>query len=196
MHGRSLILAGTMLACAAILAWTVRASLESSRATYETQLSQLAAMQEDARVISSLRTAPKRATDRQLPHDELVAEIEEACSRSSMPATALASIWPESPRRLQRSDYQELPTRVSLERVSLQQLTAFAYHLQALDSSLTVNQVRLTARKNESAIWDAELTVAYLLYAPRRAAAGHHSPAGSRSPDHQTGNNEEGTSDA
>jgi len=175
------------LVVAAGVFWHQRACLESSRATYETKLKQLDAMQSDARRIEVLRTAPRQATDRQLPHDRLAKEIEEACLRAEIPLKQLASLWPDSPMRLQQSDYKKLATRVSFEDLGLRPLVAFVYHLQAIDASLTIDGIHLSAPKHESPVWNAELTVSYLLYAPRGAAASRTASRGLDLPNQQRG---------
>jgi hypothetical protein len=155
-----------LLILSGMIAWQQHAALASAQSTYLTKQAQVASMQADARQLGWLRTAPQRATDRRLPHEQLAAEIEEACKRASIPAGALVSIWPESPKRLAHSDYQELTTRLGLEQVSLQQIVAFAYHLQSIDSSLNLAEIRLTSQKGEDTSWDVELCISYLLFAP------------------------------
>lgn len=157
---------GVLLVTTVLVAWSQRSALESARSTYQTKRTQLVSMQADARRLEYLRTAPQRATDRRLPHEQLAAEIEEACQRAAIPTQALASIWPDAPRRLPQSDYQELSTRLSFEQVNLQQMAAFVHHLQTIDPSLSLAEFRLTGRRGDTAGWDVELSISYLVFAP------------------------------
>lgn len=164
----SILIVTVALAASSLFAWQQRSRLESARSTYDTQFTRLGSLQADADRLVWLRNAPQRATDRRVPHDQLVAEIEQACDRASLQKTSLTSIWPETPRRLEQSDYQESSTRLSFERVDLKQVSAFVYHLQTIDPSLGASELQLTAPKANEASWDVELTVSYLLFSPRR----------------------------
>lgn len=168
---RAPVVVPVLVLAASMWAFFERAELASSRSTCHTQLAHLAAMQADAARIERLRAAPRQATDRQRPHDELAAQIEQAGQRAGLGATALASLWPETPQRLPQSDYPELTTRLGFEDVDLQKITAFAYHLQVLDASLQVTQLRLTAPRADTNHWDVELSITYSIYAPRGSAS-------------------------
>lgn len=178
---RNAVLVSLLLIVSGVLCVLQYGRLESTRQSYQTKRTQLAAMQTDAARIESLRDAPRKATDRQLPHEQLVAEIEQACTQANLPLSQLESIWPEAPRRIPKSDYQQLDTCLRFERTSLQQVAAFVHQLETLDASITLESLRLASGRNADNLWDVELVVAYLLYAPEaRPTGGQTGPLAAR----------------
>lgn len=161
-----LTLAAAIAALAAMGCWLEWSALRSARHSLSAAHCRLATVRNDVARITALQSVPHRATERRLPHEALVAVIDQARNRATLDARALTSIWPEPPRRLGRSDYLTLATRLHFEKVPLDRLTRFAHALQSIDASLRLTAVRLLSQQHPGLLWDAELTVTYLIYAP------------------------------
>lgn len=144
-------------------------ALRSTQNARRTSVTRTVDLERDLDRIRTLRDAPRRATERRRPHEALIRTIEHAMAPAALDAGALTAVWPESPRRIGRSDYLELATRLNLEKVALPQIARFIIYLHALDGSLELTSIRLFSHQRPKPLWDAELAVAYLIYAPRRA---------------------------
>lgn len=125
-----------------------------------------------------LSRKPALAGDAEPQLVELTRRIEQAAEAALLAPNTLQRITPEAPRRLGDSVYKEKPTQLLLRQVSLRQLTTFLHGLAAQDAGLEVRSVRLSAsREQETAdVWSAEVTVAYLIYAPPTTAVGRLRP--------------------
>ena len=127
----------------------------------------LAACQELARAIESLRQKPRVAATEAMGAGELGQRIQAASRQANMGEAAIEGIYPQPPHRLGESPYVQKPTALALRGVSLPQLAAFLYHLSA-DGGLSVRDLRLRSPRSDAAqdTWDAEVTVTVLVYAP------------------------------
>lgn len=164
-----LALSGMLCALAVVLCWHQWRRLNSAEQTLNVAAVGLETMRANAIAIDRLRSEPRRATERQLPHDQLVALIERAMKQAALPPTSLSSVWPDPPRRIPDQDYLELNTRLQFDRVQLEEFIPFVYSLGKLDTSLRASSLRLLAGQNDRAHWDAELMISYLIYSPRNS---------------------------
>lgn len=62
---------------------------------------------------------------------ELARRIEEAGTLAGISRSSFHRIDPQTPRRIDRSVYREMPTRVSLRQVTLRQVVNLLYNLAA-----------------------------------------------------------------
>ncbi len=124
-----------------------------------------------ARMVAKIEAAaarPERASD----HERLAAEttgiIERAAKAAGITPNRLVRISPHPPQRLGESIYKEKPTQVELKNVSLKQLVVLMHGLIGAGDGLNVRSIRLRAPRHDetSDIWNAELIVTYLIYAP------------------------------
>lgn len=166
LRTRLVLIAGVAAMCA-LLCRLEGSRLASARSALATKTTRLAEVRRDLQRIRALQTAPRRATDRRMPHDALIAIIDQSQRSAGVDAKSLSSVWPESPRRVGQSDYLRLTTRLSFERVTLEQVARFVHVLNAADRSLTLTSVRLLSQQYAQPFWDAELAVTYSIYAPR-----------------------------
>lgn len=147
--------------------WLEARSLASKHDSHAALVRQVEQMNADMLVVRRLRAAPRLATERQRPNDELLAEVRGAMDRAKMPAERWVGHDPSRPVRLPRTPYKRLSTRLAFEDVTLQELVTLSFFLVKNNPALNVSSVRLSAppaakKKN----WSAELTISYLIYAP------------------------------
>ena len=159
----------TVSVCILLVAWCwVEARcLASRRDSYRVLLAQIEQMSLDAEKIELLRTAPRLATERERPNDELTAEIRDAMAAVNIPVERWIGNDPLSPVRVPRSPYKRLSVRLLFEELSLRQLVEFSYHLIYTDRTLTIPYLRLFAphaRKDE--MWNVDMSLTYLIYSP------------------------------
>lgn len=158
------------LALSSVLAWTqmIRARETARRSGDDVQACRMLAKQ-----IRTLRDRPVAASDQAVQSPQLAKRIEEAGTLAGIARSSFDRIDPQSPRRLDRSVYSEVPTRVSLRQVSLRQVVNLLYNLGDTGAGLDTREIRLTAPREEagSDLWHAELTLAYLMYDPPDSSA-------------------------
>lgn len=124
--------------------------------------------------IEQLRTRPNRAGAAEMELSVMAGRIERAAGAAGLAAETIVRIWPEPARRAGDTVYREKPTQVLLREVGRRQLTAFLHALTAGDSELTVRSLRLSAprERQDEDVWNAEVVITYLIYAPAKAARG------------------------
>lgn len=157
--------------CVALLlgmwVWLEARSLASKHDSHAALVRQVEEMNADMLAVRQLRAAPRLATERQRPNDELLAEVRGAMERAKVPAERWVGHDPSRPVRLPRTPYKRLSTRLAFEEVTLQELVTLSFFLVKKNPALTVSSVRLSApiavKKKH---WSAELTISYLIYAP------------------------------
>lgn len=128
--------------------------------------------------ILALRKRPSVAGSEKLESAELSRRIEQAAKSAGIdPTTSLVRIVPESPRLLGDGPYLEAPTNVQLRGLTMQQLFTFLHQLSSSDAALSTRDLRLsapreatqqTATDTTQECWEVELTICYLIYAPRK----------------------------
>lgn len=170
---RRLILELVLLAVglSAGAAWSA-VRLASARQAAHAAAKDLQTCRELAGQIVRLRDRPAVADVREMQAAETATLIERAAAAAKIPAAqSLVSITPETPRRIGESAYKEAPTQVLLRGIGLRQVVAFLCAISAEGSGLRPRSLRLSASREDSAgQWAAEVTVSYLIYAPRSEA--------------------------
>ena len=160
-----------LIACLLLLLglwnWVEARGLASKHNSHAALIDQIEQMNADVQRVKVLRAAPRSATDRERPNDELLAQIRNAMDEAGMPAERWIGNDPALPVRVPRSSYKRLSTRLSFEQVTLLNLVTFAFHLTDNDRALRISDIRLVApRGDDPEMWDTELTVTYLIYSP------------------------------
>lgn len=147
--------------------WMEARTAYSRESTHLALVGQIEQMAADAARIESLATAPRVASERQRPNDELLAQVRDALEAASIPLDRWIGNDPSPAVRLVQSPYKRLSVRLSFQNVSLRQVVQFAYHLTDMDASLSVSDLRLSApQSRDTETWDADLTLSYLIYSP------------------------------
>ena len=147
--------------------WVEARALTSKWNSHAELLDQIEQMNADVQRLKALRAAPRSATDRERPKDELLAQIRDAIHNAAMPKERWIGNDPALPVRVPRSPYKRLTTRLSFEQVTLHDLVTFAYYLNEGDRALNVSDIRLVApRGDKKDTWNADISVSYLIYSP------------------------------
>ncbi|HEV3006726.1 MAG TPA: hypothetical protein VGX78_19810, partial [Pirellulales bacterium] len=105
---------------------------------------------------------------------------------AQIPSNCLVRIDPQPPRRLEDSAYKEQATHVDLREVSQQQLLRFLYELERGETPLRAKSLRLAApaqvatAAGSAETWGAELTLTYVVFAPKNPPAAEGGGGGER----------------
>ena len=148
--------------------WMGSRRLESRRGAHQALVAQIEQMNLDADVIQVLRAAPRLATERERPNDELLAEVRDSMAAAKIPLDYWIGNDPAPTVRVPNSPYKRLSVRLMFEELSLRQVVEFAFNLTQMDSALSIPYLRLHApprAKDET--WNVDLNVDYLIYSPR-----------------------------
>ncbi len=122
--------------------------------------------------IETMRTRPALIGEHQREQAELTRRIEETAKVAGIAPGSLALIEPGPAQRLGDSAYLEKPTQVLITQVTLRQLARFLADLTTADASLHVKSLLLNPAESREAgeeNWKADVTLTYLIYAPREA---------------------------
>lgn len=140
--------------------------LSDGRASAIAAAADLRAARQLAGKIEASRGRPS-AAGAEGPENELRRQIAAAAQFADIPAASLGSIEARPPRRLGDSAYQERPTQVALNGVTLRQVIQFCHVLS--EGGLRVVEIRLSAvpQKEKGERWAANATLSYLVYAPK-----------------------------
>jgi len=155
----------TMLLVAAI--WNINWMMTQRRSAAHAA-KDLAMCRELQSHIEMLRQKPAVASTEALASQELGQLITTAAKQAKLPNGPPRDVFPQAARGVGDSPYLVKPTLLTLRGVTLQQLSAFLYHLSG-DSGLDVRDLRLRRPKSRETAnaWNAEATVTYLIYKPR-----------------------------
>jgi len=164
-RGRTWILVAVLLA-GVLWCWRQSRALASLRDGYSVQVRQVREMRADAAQIQMLGSAPRIATERRKPNDELLAQIGRALQSAGIGTEQWVSSEPQSPVRIPDTPYQRFTLRITLADVSLRQLISFFSTLALHDPTLGIGGIRLTAPQEAGREWDADIMVEYLVYNP------------------------------
>lgn len=150
------------------VAWTgvQWGQFRSVQDTVSTAGDRLLQMKTDAAAIQALRQAPETASDRARTNQELLGVVEQSLSAANISRENWQDSVPQPPRPVPNSPYRRATTRLYLDRLSLQQLAALSFDLQRRDETLSVSAIEVTRHAQESGVYDVELAVSYLIYAP------------------------------
>ncbi len=142
----------------------------------------LADAQKLAGDIRSLRNHPSLAVSQESPTADFSRALDAAMKASDTEANDLVRVTSEAPRRVKDTDYQERPTRLMLQNLSLEQVVQFLTAVISGRPALSVDGIHLTAPHDspDADAWAAEFTISYLVYSPKEGAPG--SPRASASP--------------
>ena len=162
------LLAGT-LALSLTLCWTQWRALASTRSTVDSSLVQLQTMSDDAQRILTLQKSPQSAVGQARTSQELLHQVERALSSANIDRSLWSDSVPQAAVRLPGTDYQRAGVRLYFGGLTLQQLTGFAYRLHLDDPTLGVSALNLINRDQESAKFDVDVMVSYLVFAPKVA---------------------------
>lgn len=143
--------------------WLQHRRVNSARDGVAVQTAALNRMIADARFIKSASTSPKRAAERERPHEELLAQIESALADAGINPESWQDSVPQPPQKLGDSGYTRMGTRIYLECLSMELLTRFGYHLVTIDPSLKINSVRIRTHRDTKTGWDSEIMISYLV---------------------------------
>jgi len=158
------VLAG--LLCLAMLWCQNRQSRQKQRA-----LAAMEGLAECRRIAARIRQARRRpalAAERELLGSQITSLIENAARSAGITPDRLVSITPQRADRVGESVYKEKPTLVSLKGVTLKQLVTMVHKLVSSADGLYAERLWLAAPRPQDTgnLWDAELTLTYLIYDP------------------------------
>lgn len=138
-----------------------------ARADYGLSARRTAQAQRDVSEIRRLRAAPQLAIERLRPNDELLTQIQLAAQFARIRSDQWIRNEPRGAIRQRTSNYMRLQTQVSLQHITLRQLVQFCHRMTVDDPALHVDSLRCKASSgSQSAVWDVELVIGYLIYAP------------------------------
>jgi hypothetical protein len=164
------ILVGLMLAMlAGLAAWNVEWML-GQRSSAQQAANDLAECEHLAAGIKLLRDKPAVASTEAMGVQELGKRLEAASGKAAIAQSSVRGVSPQNAHRVGDSPYLVKPTALALKGVSLSQVATFLYHLTS-DAGLSVRDLRLRAGRADDAggVWDAEVTLTYLIYSPAKA---------------------------
>jgi hypothetical protein len=169
MNRQQLMLATIVGALLLLVGWSyfyLDGRRDSARAAGE----DLAACRTLAGRIAELRTRPAVAGTQELGDAEMARRIEQAAGVAHLSQENIERIDPEPVRRIGETNYRQVPTRVRLKRVNLEQAVTFLHALGSeAGSPLRVEQVRFSSPPGEETgdRWTMESTLCYTVYSPR-----------------------------
>lgn len=155
--------------------WNVRWMLDQrGEARYEAE--ELAACRKLAGRIKKLRQEQQADSDSAEAVKKPGEHIHTALRRVGVGAESgrgtLEGIYRQPARPLQDAPYVRKPTSLTLRDVSLLQLGNFLYYVTE-DSGLSASDLRLRSPHGEVSgdVWNAEITLSYLIYSPSEEEA-------------------------
>jgi len=154
-----------MVACAV---WPVL-RLDQAEATLIRSQQDLDDCQRLVDEISKLRSQPTSVGVQELAAPQLADLIDQAADIAGMDQNQIERVWPSAPRRIEKTSYKALPTRIMLREVTMHQALTFLNTLRNGEAELSVTEVRFSAsRQNEQKQerWAVETVVSYLIYSP------------------------------
>ncbi len=166
---------GFVLVALNLWAWSILSEHRQAAADADRDV---AVCRQLANRIAHLKDKPTVAGSREIEATELSQKIERAATANQIAPAALTRISPESARRVGDTSYLEKPTTVLLSGISLRQLADFLYAMSTGSSVMSVQRIWITAPRDEgtSDRWTVEVTLSYLIYAPRPSSASPQSP--------------------
>jgi hypothetical protein len=120
--------------------------------------------------IGDLRQRPAVAGTQELGASDMARRIEHAAQIARFPQENIERIDPEPPRRIGETHYRQIPTRVRLRHVNMEQAITFLHTVGSdVSNPLYLEQVRFSAPPGEEIgdRWTIESTLAYTVYSPK-----------------------------
>ena len=95
--------------------------------------------------------------------------IEQAARAADFAEGSILRIEPEPARRIEETNYREVPTLLQLRHVTLQQMFTFLHALSSESSGLGVRDIVLSAPRGEETgdRWTIEATLTYIVFSPK-----------------------------
>lgn len=158
-------------ACAIAGLWLMVESraARSKRDSHASTVTQIDRMTTDAETIRGLRIAPRIATERERPNDELLAEVATAMKSAQVDPGHWIGNAPFAPIRLPGTPYKRLGTRMTFQGLDMHGIVDLAQRLTSSNASLSVSELRLSApRDPNDKTWNVVMTVSYLIYSPHQ----------------------------
>lgn len=161
-------LSGTVLILLALVTSWSYYRMTSQRRAAQRSAQELSDCLELASEINAIEHQPRRAHSGILAHTDLTRQIERAAGSAGIGSDALTRIDASPPRRLAKLPYEERPTRITVEEVSLTQLVTALHRLSNQSEGLWVKDIHLRAPRGEEVgdRWMVETTLSYLIYTP------------------------------
>jgi hypothetical protein len=170
---RLLILLAIAGVITSLFAWS---RLNDSRAHALAAAGDLAVCRQDLADLDNWHTEPSSGAGIISADPELNHLIQGAAVIAQM-SDQLASIEPGPPARIRDTDNFQTPIYLRLNSVTLRQLVTFLHQLSSSDSAVRTAAIELSPPESASSAptqnaepWMADVTLAYLTYAPKAAA--------------------------
>jgi len=168
-----LLFAGCLCLILGLWCWWGGRNLQSRQGYYHTLSKEVLQMNNDVARIKTLREAPRLATEREKPNEQLLDQVRQAMEDSEISRDLWSDNFPTQLMRIPKSDYMRLGVNLSFTRLSMQNLVSLVFHLTQGDPSLSVPKLKLTASQQQShKVWDVNLILSYLIYSPRSEGDG------------------------
>jgi hypothetical protein len=129
---------------------------------------ELQTCREMAQAIRQRRSRPAAISSSEPLANETIGLIERHAQAAGIPPASLIRISPDPHRRVDDSAYKEKPTQIFLRAVTIEQLIQLVHGIDSEVGGLSAQAIRLSAPRADDtgALWNAEVTVAYLFYDP------------------------------
>ena len=166
---RSLVMRGFIVLTLVIVAGWSYLDWQSAVARSESLQNELDRCVSRANRIHELNQNPRLASLAVESAAAMTQRAQSAVAAASMPVGNLASVEPGSPQRLQDSDYLLRPTRIELNRTSIEQLIRFCESLTGGSRRLTVRDIELKPAQSTdplAELWVADITLTELVFSP------------------------------
>jgi Tfp pilus assembly protein PilE len=153
----------------AILAGATFRSWRSAIQRVEAADSDLSHSRQIAADIERLRVQPRVAAIDQETSSAITRRVSQSMQASSVPQDALIRVEPQTPIRINRTQYMSRSTRIELADVSLEQVIQFAHSLGDREQGLVVQSLLLSEPLSESGsaeVWLAEITLTQTIFSP------------------------------
>ena len=129
--------------------------------------------------IEAMRAVPAHVSLESQSTQDLALCVQRASQAAEMAHGAIASITPQTSRRLADTAYLEQNNDLDIRQVTLQQLIRFLNEAIARQSGLRVTSIRLQAPRTsdssrdstEADIWSSEVTLTHLVFSPKSPAS-------------------------
>ncbi len=120
----------------------------------------------DLRAIRRLRDRPEQAVEAPIESSQLLSTVQSAMRASGVSERQLLSTLPEPSRRTRGSDHAVVKIRLQLQGLTMKQLVHFGVALRNEHPALRLAALNLRPER-DGEDWDAEIVVAYSVYASR-----------------------------